>query len=51
VTEQERHLIRISPELLEKLGEWSSPVEVRVERDGDEYTLTARTHQCKKETP
>jgi hypothetical protein len=38
--------IKISPELLKQLGEWSPPVQFMVQQEGGEYTLVARTHTC-----
>ena len=38
--------VKVSRELLPELNDWSPPVQVRVDRIGDDYDLIARTHQC-----
>lgn len=40
--------VRVSIELLAQLkDEWSPPVQLQIERYGDEYTMIARTHTCR----
>lgn len=40
--------IKVSKELFAQLGEWSSPVEVMIERPpSGEHTMIARVHHCK----
>lgn len=38
--------VKVSRELLDKMGDWSEPVEVMIERAHGEYTMVARRHSC-----
>jgi hypothetical protein len=41
--------VQVSKELLEQLGEWSPPVEVKIIKlDSGEYEMVARTHTCEE---
>lgn len=42
--------VLVSRELLDQLGEWSPPVQVRViHLPNGEWTMEARTHECSKQ--
>jgi hypothetical protein len=34
--------VRVSPELLAQMGEWSEPLEVKIELDAGEYSMVFR---------
>ena len=39
-------LVLVAPELVTELGEWSRPVQVRIERRNGAWEMIARTHKC-----
>jgi len=39
-------LVLVAPELVTELGEWSRPVQVRIERRNGAWEMIARTHIC-----
>jgi hypothetical protein len=42
--------VEVSRELLDQLGEWSQPIQVRVtQRPDGKWTMEARTHTCRDE--
>jgi hypothetical protein len=41
-------MVRVAPELLEQLGEWSPPVRVRIEHTSYGYDMIAQTHVCER---
>jgi len=44
---QDPVFVLVAPELIAELGEWSRPVQVRVERRSDGgWEMTARAHEC-----
>lgn len=42
MSEQPSIMVRVSPELLAELGEWSEPVQIMVEQAYGEWTMIAR---------